>query len=338
MNKPSKASNLILFSFFLILSISAVMTELFRTPTAQKFNLDNYAFVFKKDDFKDLSKIVFKNSLGIFHLNKSKDQVISPWELKFPRDLPARKETIKSIINSLQSLKIRKIYKRDAINISNFSLNPPLMELKITDQEKNQMQIELGLVDSITNSTYIALKDQDIIYQIDSISFPLEKIDLSDFIETKIFSTPPKEIKTFKLFQRVGRTRKIRKISISKDKQNVWKNSRGQKFNSSSSIEVLNKFLNLKSTIILDEVTEKLEKKIERYTKSPLYSIIIRERKGSEIEYKVSSLITSLPGIKMEKGQYFIVKASNRKFPFLVHKDSYSIFSLRENQIQRQRI
>ena len=120
------------------------MTELFRTPTAQNFNLDDYAFVFKREDFKNLSKIVFKNSLGIFHINKSKDHFISPWELKFPRELPARLETVKSIINSLQNLKIKRIYKRDAISISNFSLNPPLMELKITDQEKNQMQIELG--------------------------------------------------------------------------------------------------------------------------------------------------------------------------------------------------
>ena len=95
----------------------------------------------------------------------------------------------------------------------------------------------------------------------------------------------------------------------------------------SSSSEILNKFLNLKSTIILDAITQKLEKKIERYTQSPLYSIIIKEKKGNEIEYKVSPLITSLPGIKMEKGQYFIVKASNRKFPFLVHRDSYPIFS-----------
>ena len=338
MNKSSKASNLILFSFFLILSISAVMTELFRTPTAQNFNLDDYAFVFKREDFKNLSKIVFKNSLGIFHLNKSKDHFISPWELKFPRELPARLETVKSIINSLQNLKIKRIYKRDAISISNFSLNPPLMELKITDQEKNQMQIELGLVDSITNSTYIALKDQDIIYQIDSISFPLEKIDLSDFIETKIFTTELKNIKAFKLFQRTGRTSKRSKISIFQDEQSSWKNTRGHKFNKSSSSEILNKFLNLKSTIILDAVTQKLEKKIERYTRSPLYSIIIKEKKGNEIEYKVSPLITSLPGIKMEKGQYFIVKASNRTFPFLVHRDSYPIFSLRENQIQRQRI
>ena len=91
------------------------------------------------------------------------------------------------------------------------------MELKLIDSEKNQMQIELGLVDSITNSTYIALKDQDIIYQIDSISFHLEKIDLTDFIETKIFTTDLKNIKAFKLFQRIGRTGRISKISLFKD-------------------------------------------------------------------------------------------------------------------------
>ena len=101
------------------------------------------------------------------------------------------------------------------------------------------MQIELGLVDSITNSTYIALKDQDIIYQIDSISFPLEKIDLTDFIETKIFTTDLKNIKA-QAFQRIGRTGRISKISFSKiiKKENM----RGYKFEILS-MELLNNFL-----------------------------------------------------------------------------------------------
>ena len=100
----------------------------------------------------------------------------------------------------------------------------------------------------------------------------------------------------------------------------------------------MDKFLNLKSTIILDEVTESLKKKIERNTNNPLYSITIDEKKGSEVQYLISTRIGSLPGIKMETGQYFIIKASNRRFPFLVHKDSFSIFSIRENQLQKGRI
>jgi len=337
MNK-SKASNLILLSFFIILSLSALMTELFRAPTAQNFDLNDYHFVFKKDDLKKISTIVFKNSLGTFHINKSDKEIISPWELKFPRELPARKDTVSSIMESLEKLKIRKIYKRDPINISNFSLDPPLMEFTLIDKEKNQLNLQLGLVDSITNSTYIALKDQDIIYQINSIPFPLEKMDLSDFIETKIFTTDYNDIKAFKMFQRLGRTYKSKKISLSKNRDEKWIGSRGYPYSEEATNKFLDKFLNLKSTIILDAVTEALKKKIERYTSNPLYSITIEEKKGEELQYQISTLIGSLPGIKMEKGQYFIIKASNRRFPFLVHKDSFSIFSIRENQLQKGRI
>ena len=59
------------------------MTELFRAPTAQKFNLDNYAFVFKKEDFKDLSKIVFKNSwFSLFRNGYSNENMKSVYKTK----------------------------------------------------------------------------------------------------------------------------------------------------------------------------------------------------------------------------------------------------------------
>ena len=337
MNK-SKASNLILLSFFIILSLSAIVTELFRTPTAQKFNLDNYHFVFKKNDLEGLFKIVFKNSLGTFHISKSEGKIISPWELKYPRELPAREDIIKNIIQSLEKLKIRKIYKRDPINISNFSLDPPLMEFTLINKEKNEFHLQLGLVDSITDSTYITFKNHDIIYQIDSISFPLEKMDLSDFIETKIFTTQYSNIKQFSIFQRIGRTQKIKKIRFKKNNENKWFGIRGLPFPEETTKKFLEQFINLKSTIILDAVTASLQKKIDRYLYNPLYSVTVQEDQGNEIKYQVSTLIGSLPGIKMEKGQYFIIKASNRKFSFLVHKDSFPIFSKRENQLYRGKI
>jgi hypothetical protein len=90
----------------------------------------------------------------------------------------------------------------------------------------------------------------------------------------------------------------------------------------------------LKSTFILDERNEKLEKRLERYTSKPFFKLDIQTEDGNEIEYKVSYVISSLPGIKMEKKQNFIIKASNRQHPFLVNKGFINLFYKRTSSFK----
>ena len=247
---------------------------------------------------------------------------MTPWRLTYPRELPASSDALENIFETLSNVKIRKIYQQDLINISNFSLNRPLIQIEFHYQDKKN-KLSFGLINPIDDSTYVMRSDTNAIYHVDALSRPLETLTFSNIIDSKIISFNQNDIKSIKI--RISDRRKIL-LSVIKN-EHEWKNQKGVSLNREKIEEYIKSLLSLKSSLILDKVSEKAQRRINHYLSNPLYSMEVMNQKGVMITYKISSIITSLPSVKMEKRQYFIVEASHREYPFLLEKNHLHLFS-----------
>ena len=149
--KASKAtlSNTLLLCFFLAIIFSAAFSEFFQTPNGPNRDLLPYRRLFHPNQLDNVQKLELINGLGTFHLEKRQKLGAEVWELTYPRSLPANKETIAKILSGLKAIKILKIYTKDPINISNYSLNNPLMKINLTDISGEKTSLALGLVNPI---------------------------------------------------------------------------------------------------------------------------------------------------------------------------------------------
>ena len=77
--------------------------------------------------------------------------------------------------------------------------------------------------------------------------------------------------------------------------------------------------------MIIDTKDEKLLNFINNYLKSPRYKVIVHEG-TKKVIYTVTQLIKSVPELKLEKRQYFIVKSSERQFPHVIDKKYLEYF------------
>ncbi len=315
--------------FFLVLMASALLSEFFQAPTETLHELGEYQTVLRSSDLDSITHLTIKNRLGSFTLSKDGYGI---WQMTSPREYPATESTITQIIGALGNLKIRKIYEKDLINTSNFSLDRPQLEVTFNSKDGGEHRLQVGLVNPIDNSTYITFEKKKAIYHIDAINYPFEKLDLGQFIDTRIFSVDVNSLASFSLYR--GSISK-NNLQLEFDrKDNNWQTKDGKVLEPGKVEEYLKELLSLKSQIILDKQTEALKEKIDENLASPYYIITITDDKNRELTYQITWPLASLPDIKMEKRENFMISASDRKYPFLIHKDHFGLFQKRQNQFR----
>jgi hypothetical protein len=324
----AKASNWLLVSFILVVLVSAFITEFFQAPTEKTHVLNQYRRLIEDKKINQAASIIVKNTLGSFTLSKAYDR----WNLTSPRKLPANTKTTQMILSTLGDINIRKVYQSDTINLSNFSLDSSDMEFSLIDPKGARVDYILGLVNPIDNSTYIHIPQKEIIYQIDALKNTFESLDLSDFIDSKIFSFSFEETQKFRIYRS---SKSSNNVQISFElKKDVWvdKKLRGQ--DKTKVKAYLEKLLDLKSTLIVDKSSAELKKALNEMLKKPLYFLEIQRKDGTVLKYTVSHIINTLPGLKIEKRQHVLIKTSDRKNIYLIHKDNLQMFSKRQSSFK----
>ncbi|MFT6071189.1 MAG: hypothetical protein ACJAT2_001461 [Bacteriovoracaceae bacterium] len=324
----TKASNWLLISFILVVLISAFITEFFQAPTEKTHVLNQYRRLIEDKKIEQAASIIVKNSLGSYTLSKEDND----WNLTKPRKLPANTKTTQMILSTLGDINIRKVYQSDTINLSNFSLDSSDMEFSLIDAKGSRVDYILGLVNPIDNSTYIHIPQKEIIYQVDALKNTFESLDLSDFIDSKIFSQVFEETQKMRIYRN---TKSSNNVQISFElKKDVWvdKNLRGQ---DKTKVEAyLRQLFDLKSTLIVDKSSDELKKELNLMLEKPLYFIEVTQKNGTVFTYTISHIINTLPDLKIEKRQHVLIKASDRKNIYLIHKDNLPMFSKRQNSFK----
>ena len=222
-----------------------------------------------------------------------------------------------------------QLHQYEPINIQTYSLDTPILVIDLYSKLDDQLKIKIGLVNPISNTSYMTIGNHKTIFQTEIIKNHIELMDLSDFFESHIFSMPLNEITSFELYRRGS---KVSVNKLTKKGQN-WKSKMYRSITNKNVDAKLNSILNIKTHTIIDEQDEKLKTFLKNYMDNPLYTIKIKSGK-KEVTYKISSLINALPKLKLEKRQYFIMLASDRQFPYIIKKESLDKFYMRYSQIR----
>lgn len=273
-----------------------------------------------------------KNRLGSFRLERQHENGRSHWELISPRKFPANHATVEKILAAMSDIKIRRVYQEDPINISNFSLDSPLLSLTLIDQKGEKSVLDFGLINPIDNSTYVRISSQKVIYHIDAMSFQLQGLDLTKFIDSRIFTFLPINVHTMRIYRGDKKSSQLQVAMILKNGQ--WTGSKGQPLDPTKVNSFMSEIITIHSLFILDKVSEELQKAVEQYTARPLYTIEVEDSNQNYYSYVVTGVINQLPGIKMERRQNFMITASNRKYPYLVEKSLIKTFYTTERSLK----
>lgn len=330
--KKSALSSWFLLFFAIIVVVGAGVSQFFQAPLDIDKGINRYQSLFQPGQILGLREVVLKNSLGTFHFEREDNNKDSPWSMVSPRSFPANSKIINDIVSGLQFIKIRTVHQLDAINISNYSLDAPSLELTLIDNDKKMTHLKFGLVNPIDNSTFVTLSDQKAIYHIDDIKKSFGNLDLTDFINTNLISLNHNEIQKIKIRRQHKESDKVTlKVEY---KQNKWQGQSGNTLQSDKIMRYFEALTSLKSGIILDEVSTKQQEQIKQYFEKPLYSITISDRQGKDFKYEVSTLVRGLDGLKLEKWQNVLFRSKSSKFVYVLQKDVLKFFNRSEKNMR----
>jgi hypothetical protein len=333
--KQTILTSWVLSVFIILLVVGGFISEFFQAPTENLHELDHYRYLFKKKNLLSINSVEIQNRIGEFKLIKSTGTSVEQdsWHLVEPRNLPAQKNEIFKIIDGLRKIKIRKIYEKDPINLSNFSLESPIFTIKIGPEKTREQVINFGLVNPIDRSTYLTLSGSDAIYHIDALEVNLEAIDLAGLIDSNIFHHTKKEIQSVSIWRGDISSSSKARLYFQKEKDN-WINHSKVSLNSKRVDEYMNALRDLHALFIIDESTQKQDKLLKKVLEKPYMNMNITKSSGEVVNYKISTLINHFPDLKTDQKQVFVILASNGKYPYILPKDKFQIFTTKTKKLK----
>ncbi|MBT3235956.1 MAG: DUF4340 domain-containing protein [Bdellovibrionales bacterium] len=319
-------STVLLFFFLIILGISASISEFFQAPMSEVRKLERYRHLFPSQRWVDLKAIELVNTMGSLRLELNG----SEWSLTNPRRLPANPKAVNRVVSELKQVVIKKIYPNDKINSANFSLNNPLFTIRLMFVGEEERTIRVGLVNPVDNSTYVTLSGgSNAIYHINALTNSLDQMLLTDFIDSRIVTLGIDQIKQIIIYRGAKEQRRVR-LRLSNSANGGWSAPSSARLSTAKVEKFLSTLVGLKSHMILDRSSLESSQQIKNYLKRPLYTLELLDWAGESRTYRISHLIKKLDSVKIEERENFIISASDRMHPYLLHKDRMNLFTKRE--------
>jgi len=318
-------SSSILALFFLTLCVSAFFSELYQNPKNLNKGVKVGATLPFSGDLESTKKITLKNRLGEFHFERNE----LGWKLTSPRQLPAKEDSLNNIFSFIKEIKVKNAFRLDSLGESSFSLNSPFMEVSLLGNDNQLQTIKFGMIDSKNNTTYVGISGKEIIFQIESLQFPIEKLDLMDFVDPRIFYFSSDKISSIKIFE----GEKTLPILSLVQQEGKWLGRNGQPL-TQSKVDIFFKDLNaLKSEVILDQLSEEQKEKLNGVLQKPLFVVEIQDNKNNKHHFQVFSVLNSIPDLKIDKKESFIVSVKDSQQQYLLPRKFLDVFRKREESL-----
>lgn len=332
MEKRNFASNFILFLFFIIVSVAAVFSDIFQNPIKTASDIIEQAKLFTMDDLKQTHRFSLKNKSGEYIFVRNENNQVSPWQMISPREIAANSLFIENLFKALTTIKVKKKFPEVLINNSNFSIDTPTATLEFIGQAEKTLNIKVGLMNTIDNSTYLKIAGKNGIYHVEAPDISLEKVSLLDLIESQIFSINIKTVVNLKIIHN-----KINNLEITRRNEG-WVDSNKNILVPQKIDEYFQKLSTLRSAFILDKQTDAQKKQINGLVKNPEYLIIIEDNLKNTNEYRISGIIKNLNGIDLKNEEYFIVTISNSTTAYIIKKEFMDLFNIKIDHLKGESI
>lgn len=317
-------SNAILVSFVVLLSAAAILTDIFRTPIKSSIEVSGVATLFKSNELDQTTKITLQNKSGSYIFEKLEKNQISPWHMISPRNVTANSIFIEKLFNSLITIKIKNLFPNDPINNSNFSLEKPNATLTFENPASQKVTVvNIGLLNTIDNTTYIKVSDKNNIYQVEVPSVSVENATILDLIESKIFSIDLESINSFKVTYNKNSSSDI---NIHKNNLN-WVSKDERPLAQDKVEEYFQDLSTIKSSFVLDSQSDQQRKHIAGLVRNPEIILTAQDNKNNIISYRISSLFYNFPDVDLKNSPYFLVSISNNQTAYIVKKEFLDLFN-----------
>jgi hypothetical protein len=318
-------SNLILLSFLLLVAATAFLSNAFKTPIKGHNEFIEQTLVFNNKELDKITRLSLKNKSGEYIFERTNTDENSPWHMTSPRDLSAKSVFIEKLFSSLNTIKTKKLLDDDIANNSNFSLDKPTAILTLTDSDTKSIILSVGIMNTIDNSTYMKISGKNGIYHVEAPSISLENTVLADLVESTVFDINLNTIKSFKVFKKNA---KVAHFDMHKT-DGIWLNGEEKAIEPKKVEEIVDEFMAVKSSFILDEQTDAQKKQTGPLLSSAEYIIKIEKENNETLVYQVSSPVKSLAGLALNDESHFLILESHAPVVYVIKSEFYARFDLK---------
>jgi hypothetical protein len=331
MSKRKLASNIVLLLFLVLVGVAALLSDIFQSPVKTGAQVIEQARLLSHDDLSQVTRLALKNKSGEFIFDRDPNNQITPWHMVSPRNISANSLFIEKLFTSLSEMKVKKIFPDEKINNSNFSLDKPTSTLFLTDKSGKAMTIQIGLMNTIDNSTYVKIAGKTGIFHVEAPSVSLENATILDLIESQIISIDSATIVAFRIYR--GNKKSNPQMELKK-KNGSWVDREGNTMALDKLEDYLQDLSVLKSSFIIDKQTDSQKRQIANLSHNAQYIVSVEDNKGNIIDYNISALVRELSDIDLKNEDYFVVTISNNSTAYVVKKEFHELFNKKSESLK----
>jgi hypothetical protein len=325
--RPQLSTILVAFFFFILLFLG-LFAEVFESETPEVDLAQIYANPVPVAELQHLKSMKLTNKQGEFELiNTHPDgHLEGPWQMTVPQSLRMKSEVITKIIEAFNVIRVRNFHRFEPINITSYSLDNPTLTLRFTNFKEKSFEIKMGLINPIDNSAYMTISTQNQIYQIDPLEIQLESYDLSQLVESKVLALNVESLLSLEVYGETGLSMKLLK------KEDQWLGDAGIELQPVKVTKFLERLEALKSTSILENLTNEQKELMDRATAVPLYSLKLITTQGVRT-YIVGEVKGGIPGTTVN-GTVYALSGEERKSYVLIDKDQLKVFGTKITELK----
>jgi hypothetical protein len=300
--------------------MAAIFSDLFQNPIKSTTDMIEQSKLFTTAELTQIKRIVLKNKSGEYIFERKENNQVSPWHMLSPREITANSQYFDKLFKALTTIKVKKLFPDVKINNSNFSIDKPTATLNLQDQSGKMIDIQVGLMNTIDNSTYVKIVGRKGIYHVEAPEISLEKATILDLVESQIFSINLNTILALKITHNKTATLEIKNLA------GTWNDHDNHPLSSQKIDEYFQELSTLKSAYILDKQTEAQKKQIASLVKNAEYIVSIEDNQTNITEYRISGIIKNLSDIDLKNEECFVVTISKNTTAYVVKKEFHDLF------------
>lgn len=320
-------SNIILV-FFLILVVSTMyLSNIFKTPIKGQQELIEQSLVFKNKELENVTRLSLKNKSGEFIFERSSTEDSSKWHMTSPRDISVNSVFVEKLFSSLKTINTKKLLDDDKTNNSNFSLEKPTAILTLTDDQDKSIILNVGIMNTIDNSTYLKISEKPGIYHVEAPSISLENITLADLVESSVFDINFNTVVSFKIFKKSNNA----PLFEATKKDGNWINSEDMPIDSEQLEDIMDDFIALKTILTLDSPTDTQKKQTQSLLSKPEYTIKIENADKKALLYRVSTVTDKMSEVLVKEDSYVLISENQTPIIYIVKKEFLDLLDFKED-------
>jgi hypothetical protein len=324
-------STVVVASFALLLGAVGFFAEVFQAPPLPQELAQLIKNPLPVEKLQRLKRMSFTNKLGSFKFENTNPEGLldGPWQMTEPTTIKARKDFFLKVVKALGDIQVRHSHRSDTINRQSFSIDKPLFSLTLELNDGSPVEIAFGLINPIDNSTYFLVKGQEWIYQCTTLPISLESVTQEELLDSKALALNPEQVNLIELQQAPFDNQGLRLMRV----EGSWQDTEGKKFDDRKVAAFLRDLQTLKSTMVLDKLTESQSTELTRLMTAPAWRLRLGQGQLPETFY-VSAPLDRLGDLKLERNRSFLFYREGTQNPLVLGPEQLGIITKRERDFR----